>query len=80
MNKMPKTAWYEALFSRKSRLFGRGNNVDIVGVTGSIPVTPTIRSPCFSGLLALPSPPATYFPLGSLNLGDFGVRAMFTGE
>lgn len=32
----------EVPFRRKGMGFSPGNNVDIVGVTGSIPVTPTI--------------------------------------
>jgi hypothetical protein len=39
---MPETAGYEALLSQSYRLFGGENNVDIVGVTSSILVTPTI--------------------------------------
>lgn len=31
--------------SRKGRGYGKGRYVDIVGVTGSIPVTPTILFP-----------------------------------
>ena len=42
VNHVPKTTCYVGLFSQRCRLFGQGNNVDIVGVTGSIPVTPTI--------------------------------------
>jgi hypothetical protein len=41
---MPKTTRCEVLLSQRSRLFSQENNVDIVGVTGSIPVTPTILS------------------------------------
>ncbi|RSC31213.1 hypothetical protein EGT36_21295 [Agrobacterium sp. FDAARGOS_525] len=36
-------AVYEADMSQKCGTFHRGPKVDIVGVTGSIPVTPTIR-------------------------------------
>jgi hypothetical protein len=47
---MPETAYCEVLLSQRSRLFSQGNNVDIVGVTGSIPVTPTIQSLDIAGL------------------------------
>jgi len=45
-------------------LLGIGHNVDIVGVTGSIPVTPTIRTPSLSTFLRF----AAKFPLGPSNL------------
>lgn len=40
---MPETAYSEVPSSRSSAACGYGKNVDIVGVTGSIPVTPTIQ-------------------------------------
>jgi hypothetical protein len=40
---VPKTAIYEGDISQKCRTFQQGMKVDIVGVTGSIPVTPTIQ-------------------------------------
>jgi hypothetical protein len=40
---MPETPYYEVLLSQSSAPFRQGNDVDIVGVTGSIPVTPTIQ-------------------------------------
>jgi hypothetical protein len=40
---MPETAFHEVLFARNNRACSEGKKVDIVGVTGSIPVTPTIQ-------------------------------------
>ncbi|MGE8105181.1 hypothetical protein ACQKP1_15995 [Allorhizobium sp. NPDC080224] len=40
---MPEMPLYEAETSQNSGLSRGARNVDIVGVTGSIPVTPTIR-------------------------------------
>jgi hypothetical protein len=40
---MPEMQVYEAAFSRNCTCFSDGSYVDIVGVTGSIPVTPTIQ-------------------------------------
>jgi hypothetical protein len=57
---MPETPNCEALFSRNSAAFRCGSYVDIVGVTGSIPVTPTIRSITYGA--------NTKFPTGSSNL------------
>ena len=42
--KQPKRALDIVPYSRSSAGFRGGNDVDIVGVTGSIPVTPTIRT------------------------------------
>ena len=42
MNHMPETTVNDVPLCRRIGLFNQGNNVDIVGVTGSIPVTPTI--------------------------------------
>ncbi len=44
-----------------------GNNVDIVGVTGSIPVTPTIRNPCVVRVCPIEAAPFTKYSLGSKN-------------
>jgi hypothetical protein len=57
---------YEVPASRKCKGFSHGRNVDIVGVTGSIPVTPTIQSLIPQGFARL----LTYFPVGSTNLGE----------
>ena len=40
---MPKTASCEVLLARNYRACSEGKKVDIVGVTGSIPVMPTIQ-------------------------------------
>jgi len=67
VNYMPETAGYLALLSRRCRLFMQGNNVDIVGVTGSIPVTPTILFSCISSACGSLWGRFAYFPPGSLN-------------
>ena len=65
---MPETAIYVLLFTPESMVCSGENKVDIVGVTGSIPVTPTIRSPCFQTHCAASRRRFTYFPVGSANL------------
>lgn len=65
---MPETAIYVPLFTPGSMAFSEGNKVDIVGVTGSIPVTPTIRSPLFTKSCASSRRSFAYFLLGSANL------------
>ena len=44
MQIMPEKTNSEAPFPQQSRGFHGGKDVDIEGVTGSIPVTPTIRT------------------------------------
>ena len=50
MQIMPEKTNSEAPFPQQSRGFHGGKDVDIEGVTGSIPVTPTIRTPANQGL------------------------------
>jgi hypothetical protein len=47
---MPQKTNSEVPCSQSSGVFHGGQDVDIEGVTGSIPVTPTIRSPANQGL------------------------------
>jgi len=68
---VPKTAGYVALYSQRIRRFSQGNNVDIVGVTGSIPVTPTIRNPWGIRVCAIAAREIAKYSLGSMNLGRF---------
>ena len=50
MNVVAQMALCEVPLSRKCAGYRGGNNVDIVGVNGSIPFTPTIHSKAFSGI------------------------------
>jgi hypothetical protein len=54
--------------ARSFRVSGGGTFVDIVGVTGSIPVTPTILFKAISNACAAFGWRFAYFPSGSLNL------------
>lgn len=58
---MPEKTNSEAPFPQQSRGFHGGKDVDIEGVTGSIPVTPTIRTPANQGL----GQPGAKCPTGS---------------
>lgn len=61
---MPETAICIPLFTPESMACSEENKVDIVGVTGSIPVTPTILSLKIQAV----SQNSTKWPAGSMNL------------
>jgi len=62
---MPISQWYKALTSRISTVFRWKRFVHTEGVTGSIPVTPTIQFPRFS---ALPPYGRSHFTKCSIGL------------
>lgn len=65
---MPETAFHEAPLAQEYRACSEGKKVDIVGVTGSSPVMPTIQPHKFQCVAGKPMGFALR-SLGSLNLG-----------